>query len=232
MSGGYRIRNWREFQHYSKRNPPWVKLHYELLTSRDWVMLDDASRVLAVASMLLASRNDGVVPNDATYVQRVAYLNAPPNFKPLVACGFLIPEGIEPPEAETPKTKTKTKAETETEMLAGASKVLATRKRVNLLPFGEFGHVMLTEEERAQTEADYQGKGAQAIDILDAYLEQGKGKKYTNHRAVLKRNNWVWKRMVELKLLDTHLANAEDRAAKNKPVNYLEPPPGKYDNMF
>ena len=223
MSGGYKIKNWREFQHYSKRNPPWVKLHYELLTSRDWVMLDDASRVLAIASMLLASRNDGVVPNDTTYVQRVAYLNNPPNFKPLVDCGFLIPDGIDTPESAIPNTDTNTETNTETEMLASASKMLATCKRGVLLPFGEYGRVLLSEVERAQTEADYQGKGAQAIDILDAYLEQGKGKKYANHRAVLKRNGWVWKRMIELKLLDTNLANAEDRAAKSKPINYIAP---------
>jgi len=83
-----KIKNWKKFQHYNDRNPPWIKLHFEILSSRDWVMLDDASRVLAVASMLIASKNDGQVPNDPHYMQRVAYLNAPANFKPLIKCGF------------------------------------------------------------------------------------------------------------------------------------------------
>lgn len=83
------VRNWRNYQHYSKRNPPWIKLHYELLASEDWAALDDASRVLAVACMLIASRHDGRVPKDARYVQRVAYLSQPPDFAPLVRCGFL-----------------------------------------------------------------------------------------------------------------------------------------------
>jgi hypothetical protein len=86
----FEIRNWRQFQHYHDRNPPWIKLHYELLSSRDWVSLDDASRVLAVACMLIASRNDGKVPYDPEYVRRVAYLNTVPDFAPLVRCGFLI----------------------------------------------------------------------------------------------------------------------------------------------
>lgn len=91
MVSSYRIRNWSRYQHYQNRCPPWIKLHYELLSSRDWVMLADASRVLAVASMLLASRNDGTVPADPDYVQRVAYLHEPPDFQPLVDIGFLVP---------------------------------------------------------------------------------------------------------------------------------------------
>ena len=83
------VRNWKKFQHYTDRNPPWIKLHFELLASEDWVMLDDASRVLAVACMLIASRNQGQVPNKPDYIKRVAYLNKPTNFIPLIECGFL-----------------------------------------------------------------------------------------------------------------------------------------------
>ena len=87
-----RVRNWSKFQHYKDRNPPWIKLHFELLSSEDWVVLDDASRVLAVACMLVASRNEGFVRVDEKgrkYIQRVAYLNAAADFKPLIECGFL-----------------------------------------------------------------------------------------------------------------------------------------------
>jgi hypothetical protein len=89
MSEVLRVRGWSEFQHYKNRNPPWIKLHFALLSSKDWVMWDDASRVLAVACMLIASRNDGQVPADPDYLQRVAYLNKKPNFNPLIECGFL-----------------------------------------------------------------------------------------------------------------------------------------------
>ena len=85
----YKVKNWTEFQHYRDRNPPWIKLHFSLLASEDWVTLDDASRVLAVACMLIASRNNGEVPNNPDYMRRVAYLNSTPNFKPLIDCGFL-----------------------------------------------------------------------------------------------------------------------------------------------
>lgn len=52
-------------------------------------MLDDASRVLAVACMLIASRNSGEIPDDPEYVRRVAYLNRKPDFSPLIKTGFL-----------------------------------------------------------------------------------------------------------------------------------------------
>jgi len=89
-----RIRNWRQFQQYNDRCPPWIKLHREILQSEDWVMWDDASRVLAVACMLLASRTeDGTLPANPAYIKRAAYLNTDPNLQPLINCGFLELDG-------------------------------------------------------------------------------------------------------------------------------------------
>ena len=87
-----RILDWKEFQHYKDRNPPWIKLHSETLTSEYWVSLDDASRVLAVACMLVAARfsTDGSLPDDPEFIKRFAYLNSTPDFKPLIKCGFIV----------------------------------------------------------------------------------------------------------------------------------------------
>src|SRR5689334_12302092 len=85
----YYVRNWRKFQHYKHRNPPWIKLHHELLTSSDWVMLADASKLLALVCMMVASRHEGRIPNDPAYLKRVAYLDTLPNLNPLIECGFL-----------------------------------------------------------------------------------------------------------------------------------------------
>ena len=89
-----RVKNWERFQHYRDRNPPWIKLHFSLISSSDWVALEDASRVLAVACMLIASRNEGQIdgsPTGLAYLKRVAYLNSEPELKPLIECGFLEP---------------------------------------------------------------------------------------------------------------------------------------------
>lgn len=89
----YKIKNWSLFQHYKQRNPPWIKLHFGMLSSQDWVMMDDQSRVLAIACMLIASRNGGKIPDDLDYIKRVAYLKTKPNLKPLIECGFVEPDG-------------------------------------------------------------------------------------------------------------------------------------------
>lgn len=120
----YIVRNWNKFQHYKDRNPPWIKLHFELLSSADWVTLDDASRVLAVACMLVASRNGGHIDGSARglmYLQRVAYLNSAPNLKPLIECGFLECASAMLADASAlqadarPETETEAEAETEAE---------------------------------------------------------------------------------------------------------------------
>ena len=110
-----RIRNWDRYQHYKDRCPPWIKLYFDLLTSRDWVMLDNAGRVLAVACMLLASRSEGDVPADAEYIQRVAYLHELPNLQPLIACGFFeLPDDASKLHTSAiPETETETETETE-----------------------------------------------------------------------------------------------------------------------
>lgn len=86
----YKIKNWTNYQHYgTRKNVPWIKLHFELLTSEMWMMLDDASRVLAITCMLLASRNNGEVKGTPEYIQKIASLNKKPNFKVLIDIGFL-----------------------------------------------------------------------------------------------------------------------------------------------
>ena len=70
----YKIKNWHTYQHYKDRCPPWVKLHHSLLTSKVWILSNDASRALLIASMLLAGRNsenDGSFDGDPEYIKRL-----------------------------------------------------------------------------------------------------------------------------------------------------------------
>jgi hypothetical protein len=56
------IQNWERFQHYKDRSAPWVKLHREMLSSESWVLGNDASRVVQIASMMLAPRYNNRIP--------------------------------------------------------------------------------------------------------------------------------------------------------------------------
>jgi hypothetical protein len=158
----YRVRNWGQFQHYKDRNPPWIKLHFSLLSSPDWVMLDDASRVLAIACMLIASRNEGEIDGSAAglaYLKRVAYLNKNPSLKPLIECGFLEPASVALADAsaaqadarpETEERQRRDRGEEETE--AETEPLSAAPTAGESDPVAEvFGHWRTTHgHERAQ----------------------------------------------------------------------------------
>lgn len=89
MGAFYRIVEWSTYQHYKDRDPPWIKLHRDTLTSRTWVDADDKARVLAVACMLIAAGTDNQIPADPGFVRRRAYLAYDPDFSALVDLGFI-----------------------------------------------------------------------------------------------------------------------------------------------
>jgi hypothetical protein len=51
-----RIKNWDRFQHYTKRNPPWIKLHRDLLDNQAWGTLSGDASKLLVECWLIASQ--------------------------------------------------------------------------------------------------------------------------------------------------------------------------------
>jgi hypothetical protein len=75
MSVVISVRNWARFQHYKDRDPPWVKLYRDLLTSESWVLGTDLSRVVQVASTLLAARYENKIPYRWDLLKRVMSLD-------------------------------------------------------------------------------------------------------------------------------------------------------------
>lgn len=58
-----KIKNWNDFQHYSKRNPPWIKLHKKLFDDPDWFQLDGESAKFLIMLWLIASDDpEGKLP--------------------------------------------------------------------------------------------------------------------------------------------------------------------------
>jgi hypothetical protein len=105
----YRIRNWKKYQHYSKRNPPWIKLHLKILSSPDWVLASDSTKLSMVCCLLAASMHEGCVPNDSRWLRDACHIHWRVDFKPLLESGFL--ENM----LADASTKTETETETETE---------------------------------------------------------------------------------------------------------------------
>jgi len=84
-----RIANWEEYQHYSDRKPPWIKLYHELLDDYEYACLDTQGQLLLYTLFLLASRTDNEIPADPAWVKQRGTLSYEPDFEPLIELGFL-----------------------------------------------------------------------------------------------------------------------------------------------
>ena len=58
-----KIKNWRRFQHFKDRKPPWVKLYHDLLDDIKWHELDSEAAKHLVMLWLIASEMDGCLPS-------------------------------------------------------------------------------------------------------------------------------------------------------------------------
>jgi len=61
-----RIKNWKKFQHFKDRRPPWIKLHREIMDQRDIMMISSCNFKILVCLWLLASEDEtcqGYLPN-------------------------------------------------------------------------------------------------------------------------------------------------------------------------
>ena len=67
-----KIRNWSKFQHYGdSRRPIWIKLYRELLDDVNWHELDPLAAKCLVMMWLIASENDGKLPDNKSLAFRL-----------------------------------------------------------------------------------------------------------------------------------------------------------------
>jgi hypothetical protein len=87
-------KNWRTFQHYGNRRPPWIKLHRELLDDKDFMCLPLASKAIAPLLWLLASESKNGEFNadidDLSFRLRIPQKEVDQGLKPLIDNGFFI----------------------------------------------------------------------------------------------------------------------------------------------
>ena len=67
------IKNWTKFQHYQtgRGAPPWIKLYRDLLNDRNWHLLEPEAAKFLVSCWLIASENEGNLPNIETLAFRL-----------------------------------------------------------------------------------------------------------------------------------------------------------------
>lgn len=88
------VKNWRKFQHYKGRTPPWIKLERALLDDFDFACLPLASKALAPMIWLLASESEGgEIRDDVSWIAfrlRWPESDVQEGLTPLIEKGFLI----------------------------------------------------------------------------------------------------------------------------------------------
>lgn len=114
-------KNWRDFQHYSNRSPPWIRLQRKLLDDKDFHRLPVASRALAPMLWLLASESvtgefDGD-PDEIAFRLRTTVKEIEPALSALIDKGFFLPaqvastalaDGVQVAPKSCPETETET----------------------------------------------------------------------------------------------------------------------------
>ena len=117
------IKNWSRYQHYSKRHPPWVKLHVSILDDYEFFCLQDASKAHLLLLFVLASKYQNRIPYDLALISQKIGATTAVDIEELVLQGFievsqddgrmLAPRkqnGGTETETETEKRQRKTKA--------------------------------------------------------------------------------------------------------------------------
>jgi hypothetical protein len=66
-----RIKNWSKFQHFKDRRPPWVKLYRDILDDIEWHELDPLAAKVLVMLWLIASEDEGRIPDSKTLAFRL-----------------------------------------------------------------------------------------------------------------------------------------------------------------
>lgn len=84
------IKNLEKYQHYTHRNPPWVKLHYSLLDDPAFLALDEVQQCRYIKLIMLASRQMNCISTDPEYLGRVMRVSEQVDVTPLIDAGFLI----------------------------------------------------------------------------------------------------------------------------------------------
>lgn len=83
------IVDWKKFQHYKDRNPPWIKLHAEILSDYDFCCLQDDSKLLLILLWILASKLDNKIPNDTKWIKEQIHIDKDVCLQPLFVKGFI-----------------------------------------------------------------------------------------------------------------------------------------------
>lgn len=116
-----RIKNWEKYQHYKDRDPPWVKLHRSLLNDPDWFDLDPVAAKAMVMLWLIASENEGNLPDARKLAFRLRITEIKMRSILQQLSHWLVHDASTPLATCPPETEAETQEKTEADIPSSAS---------------------------------------------------------------------------------------------------------------
>jgi len=117
MSNILSVPNFKKWQHYKDRCPPWIKLHRDILNDYKYSYLNDASKLHLIMIWLLASQMDNKIPHDAKWIASRINATTKVDIKLLIDHGFLVSASTTLATCkDSAIAETETETETETEI--------------------------------------------------------------------------------------------------------------------
>jgi len=174
------INNWEKYQHYSHRNPPWIKLHNKLFDNYEYGRLHDDSKLLLISLYLLASKCENCIPDDITWIKQKTMIQGDVNITPLINAGFINKNNTVPSCNHNDST---TQASCKQNGGTDKSRVETDKKEI----YGEFKNVKLTDKELNKLKDRFNSTFEDKIEDLSQYIEKfpRKAKKYSSHYATI-----------------------------------------------
>jgi hypothetical protein len=111
-----KIKNWTKFQHFKDRRHPWVKLYRDILDDLEWHELDPLAAKVLVMLWLIASENEGRIPDNKTLAFRLRLTEMKTKEIIIKLSHWLEQDDISTisKQYQSDSTETKTERETET----------------------------------------------------------------------------------------------------------------------
>lgn len=87
--GLVKVRGLERWQHYKKRNPPWIKLYNSIFNDYQFSILSDCQKFHLIAIWSLASVMENKLPDDPGWIANRIGANSSFSIDELVKHGFL-----------------------------------------------------------------------------------------------------------------------------------------------
>jgi hypothetical protein len=84
-----RVKKWDEHQHYTDRDPPWIKVYNRLLDDYDFLSLAESAQSHLVKIWLLASRTDNRIPYDMAFIATKIGAKTAVDIEGMIVAGWL-----------------------------------------------------------------------------------------------------------------------------------------------